>query len=135
MQKIKWMMQYFLRDGEDYDYEAIEAKCFFSIDYQKLIGDEILLEVWSQLKDDLYTSAADTLATFSLAMHQVKFAYYIFPFVKYSYILFFPYSRLSQKIYNYSNLILKAVTLLCACEGLNLNRSLIYAHGFSTLIL
>jgi hypothetical protein len=76
VQKIKWIMQYFLRDGEDYDYEAIEAKCFFSIDYHKLSSDEILLEVWPQLKEDLYTSAAETLSTFSIAMHQVKFTSY-----------------------------------------------------------
>ena len=78
MQKIKWMMQYFLRDGEDYDYEAIEEKCFFSIDYKKLIEDEILLEVWPQLKEDLHASAAETMATFSIAMHQVLYLLYTF---------------------------------------------------------
>ena len=70
-QKIQWMMEYFSRD-EDYDHETIEANCCFPLDYQKLINDEILLDVWPQLKEDLYNSPAETIATFSIAMHQVK---------------------------------------------------------------
>lgn len=50
-----------------------------SLDYQLLVGDQILGESWPQFSDDLYNTPSNTLAVLSLAIHEVPIADINFP--------------------------------------------------------
>jgi hypothetical protein len=43
----------------------------YEVDYQLLVKDEIMNNVWPQFSDDLRNSPSNTLAILSLAMYQV----------------------------------------------------------------
>ena len=71
---LEWITEYFNRllDEDVINQVQIVETQSFPLDYQHLVEDETLKEVWPQLSEDIYNSPESTLSTFSLAMHQVQ---------------------------------------------------------------
>lgn len=71
VQQIQWSIEFFSREDDTLANSSATETEGFSLDYQLLVENKTLLQVWPQLKDDLYNDPSITLAVLSLALHQV----------------------------------------------------------------
>lgn len=73
-QQIQWSIEFFSRtiNIQKYNIPASIEIGRFEFDYQLLVKDEIIGEVWPKFSDDLYNNPSITLSVLSLAMYQVN---------------------------------------------------------------
>lgn len=71
VQRIEYMETHFKEHVAHYDYLEIQKNGFFELKASVLRQDEMLLENWPSLVDDLVKSPLKTLAVIGMAMHSL----------------------------------------------------------------
>ena len=70
-QKVNWSLEYFSQQQDLFNNDTAIEEGGIPLDYQLLIEDNFLQNVWPQITDDIYNFPLHTLAVLSLAMHEV----------------------------------------------------------------
>ena len=69
-QKLNWLLAFFSRHQHLFNNDIV-LEGDITLDYQVLIEDYALQNVWPEIEDDFYNFPSNSLAVLSLAMHEV----------------------------------------------------------------